>query len=56
MAWAACIAPWVKAAVASLTRMTRYPEFHAEATGRFDAGVGDQAGQDEAADAVLLEL
>jgi hypothetical protein len=32
------------------------PEFHAEAAGRLDTGVGDQAYQDDAADAVLLEL
>jgi hypothetical protein len=32
------------------------PQFPAEAAGRLDAGVGDHADQDNAADAVLLEL
>jgi hypothetical protein len=32
------------------------PEFHAEAAGRLDAGIGDHADQDDAADAVLLEF
>jgi hypothetical protein len=32
------------------------PEFHAEAAGRLDTRVGDQADQDDAANTVLLGL
>src|SRR5208337_4815459 len=32
------------------------PELHAEAAGRLDAGVGDHTDQDDATNAVLLEL